>query len=66
MSNTMNWVLGFMEAQDEKEALKRELEAKEDRITALETQIAQLRLCIKVMAAQIPQSITETRTVTFL
>lgn len=66
MSNTVYWIVALMDEKDEIKALKKELEAKEDRITALETRIAQMQLVMRVMAQQIPQSVTFSQTVRYL
>ena len=64
MSNTMNWAVGLFESKLENEELHRQLQQKEDTITALQTRIAVLETCIKVIEARIPRS--ETRTVNYL
>lgn len=66
MSNTMEWILALTEAQEENRTLHTQLQAKEDHITALQTEILRLRTVMGVMAKHIPQTETVTRTVTFL
>ena len=66
MSSTIGWINTLLDEQDEVRALKEELKAKEDRITALETKLAQLRVCFHVMEQHIPESITVTKTVRYL
>lgn len=64
MSNTMSWAVGLFESKLEAEELRRQLQQKEDTITALQTRIAVLETCIRVIEARIPRS--ETRTVNYL
>lgn len=66
MSNTMNWIMALLNEQDETLSLKRQLQAKEDRITDLETENARLRLVLKIVSQQIPYQVSVTKTVSFL
>lgn len=66
MSDTMEWILALTEAQEENRNLHTQLQAKEDHITALQTEILRLRTVMGVMAKHIPQTETVTRTVTYL
>lgn len=66
MSNTMQWIIALTEAQEENRNLYTQLQAKEDHITALQTEILRLRTVMGVMAKHIPQTETVTRTVTYL
>lgn len=64
MSETLTWAVGLHESKMENEELRRQLQLKEDIITSLQTRIAVLETCIKVIEARIPRS--ETRTVNYL
>lgn len=66
MSNTMEWIQALIEAKEENRGLLTQLEAKEDYITALQTEILRLRTVMGVMAMHIPQTESVTRTVTYL
>lgn len=62
----VTWINALLDEMEGEESLKRQLQAKEDRITDLETENARLRLVLKIMSQQIPYQVSVTKTVNFL
>lgn len=62
----VTWINALLDEMEDEDSLKRQLQAKEDRITALETENFKLRLVLKVMSQQIPYQVSVTKTVNFL
>lgn len=62
----VTWINALLDEMEDEDSLKRQLQAKEDRITELETENFKLRLVLKVMSQQIPYQVSVTKTVNFL